>query len=455
MRTIQTTLLLGCLFASTAFVASTQGALESPRLLALDQALSRSDGTALGEFWAAVARDGAPLVETVSEDGRYTLVTFVWRGALDTRNVVVTEHLGQLGGTRLVDNQMSRLRETDVWYRSYWLPSDARTIYRLGPNDSLEPTGALAGEALRARTAAWQLDPLNPKQWTRPRDPYTGTGRGEIYSLLELPNAPDRPWIVERPDTPKGQVVLREWASTLLSNRRQIWVYTPPGYNTDGDPYALVLTTDGFGYVNAMGVTTILDNLIAAGRIPPTVAVFVGNSPGAARRELACHDPFIDFLTTEIMPWVRSTYHVTRAPSNSVIAGFSLGGLTASCVALSHSNLFGNVLSQSGSYWWKPSGDDEGEWLTRRYASMPKLPLRFHLVIGTLEMGNNAGSTPRWVTGENIPYGPSMLVVNRHFRDVLTAKGYWVDYSEVGGAHNAVNGQSTFADGLIALLGPK
>jgi hypothetical protein len=44
--------------------------------------------------------------------------------------------------------------------------------------------------------------------------------------------------------------------------------------------------------------------------------------------------------------------------------------------------VFGNVLSQSGAYWWRPDADPEWEWLPRRYAERERLPVRFYLDVG-------------------------------------------------------------------------
>jgi enterochelin esterase-like enzyme len=109
---------------------------------------------------------------------------------------------------------------------------------------------------------------------------------------------------------------------------------------------------------------------------------------------------------------------------------------------LRHPELFGNVLSQSGAFWSRKDGDNSGyEWLTRQFAASPKLDLRFYLNVGVLE----DGPAP-----EN---GPTMIVVNRHMRDMLLGKGYTVTYLEVAGAHEPVSWRGTLADGLIALLG--
>jgi enterochelin esterase family protein len=124
----------------------------------------------------------------------------------------------------------------------------------------------------------------------------------------------------------------------------------------------------------------------------------------------------------------------------AVLAGSSLGGLAAACAALARPDLFGNVLSQSGSFTWRPAGEP-WEWVARQIEARPKLPVRFYLDIGLLE------TLPVEKTG------PSLLGSNRRLRDALWAKRYAVSYAEFAGGHGYANWQGTIADGLMALLG--
>ncbi len=155
-------------------------------------------------------------------------------------------------------------------------------------------------------------------------------------------------------------------------------------------------------------------------------------------------------MTQELPPWARQSYHLTTDPARTVVAGASLGGLAAALAALRHPEVFGNVLSQSGSFYWGPEtgpfywGPNDGvefEWLTRQFVTSPRLPLRFYLEVGLLERD------PRGVNG------PSMVLANRHFRDVLQAKGYAVHYAEFNGGHECLCWQGTLDDGLLFLMG--
>ena len=63
-----------------------------------------------------------------------------------------------------------------------------------------------------------------------------------------------------------------------------------------------------------MPVPAILDHLIATGKIPPLVVVFVYQT-AERNGELACSEPFSDFLAKELVPWVRKNYNVSPEPA--------------------------------------------------------------------------------------------------------------------------------------------
>ncbi len=277
---------------------------------------------------------------------------------------------------------MAVLPGSNVWYRTYRVRHDLRTTYQLAPNDPLTP---FDGEVnWEEREAAFQTDPLNPRRYVFPRDEALPGDQEYTLSIVELPGAPPQRWASQRPDVRAGQVEQHRVHSALLDNERRVWVYTPPGYSTAGAPYGLMLLFDGFAYLNVVPTPVTLDNLLADRQLPPLVAVLVDSLGPLRSQELPCYPPFAEFLARELVPWIRTRYHVTHDAAKTIVGGSSYGGLAAAYVALRHPDLFGNVLSQSGWYSW-PDREQEQSWLIPQYADRPRLPLRFYLDVGLLE----------------------------------------------------------------------
>jgi enterochelin esterase family protein len=403
----------------------------SPRLAALHDRLKSGDQNALDGFWKEISERGTPVVEPAAGSERDVLVTILWRGNEETRNVFVFQIPG-------IEKPMARMLDTDLWYKTFRLQKGGRFVYRLATNlpDPKEWVSIVRfGGAMRR-------DPLNPLQFAErgnELNPYEVT----LYSTAELPSAEPQLWNVVRPTVPSGRLQREKFTSKLLRNERPIWIYTPHGYAADKKPYGLLVLSDGGLYVNSAQVATTLDNLIAARQIPPLVAVMVDNPDRF--RELACSTAYADFLVQEIVPWARTNYHATDRPEQTIIGGASLGGLAAAFVGLKHPEVFGNVLSQSGSFPWKPDEEKDWEWLTHQFAASPRLPLRFSFEAGLME--NTGGGPP----GRPIP--PPLLTANRHLRDTLQSKGYPIHYTEFNGNHTMFTWRGTLGSHLIALVG--
>lgn len=429
---------------------STVPLILSPRLRSLVSDFEKTGPATLDRFWYEIAENGTPLIEPIAGETRFLYVTFLWKGTTETRNVVVlTLGNNQLGSPGYFAHaQLAHLPNTNVWYRTYRLRNDARFSYRMAENDSLQVLTDFNLDPQRA--AAFKPDPLNSRHYTNVF--------GE-NSVVELPNAPAQPWTERLPGVPEGKLESFPLHSGILNNDRKIWVYTPAGFTTKKKYDLLVRLGDEF---TDLPIPTILNNLIGKGKIPPTVAVFIGNAEDARIKEYWYDDQFAEFVARELMPWVRARYRVTTDPRRTIVAGSSLGGGTAIFLAMLHPELFGNVVAQSGGYMYPRHREDvarpaapgqlmpddfpENEWLAHELATRAKLPLRIYLEAGALEDVVWERSPPRYAY-------PSLLVAARHLRDVLLAKGYDLTYYEYNGAHEPMGRRGSFADALIALAG--
>ena len=104
---------------------------------------------------------------------------------------------------------------------------------------------------------------------------------------------------------------------------------------------------------------------------------------------------------------------------------------------LKHPGVFGDVISLSGSFWWKPEGEKDGEWLTGLVETTARVPIHLYLEVGLMESYS------------------VQVAANRHMRDVLTDKGYRVGYAEYDGGHAFLNWSEGMVNGLRYLIGTK
>lgn len=420
--------------------------VESPRIQALKASVARGDVRSVNSFWKEVEKTGAPLIEPIPGDRENMAVTFLWRGKPDTHNVIVLWL--PYAGVAPDEYLMSPLGRTGVWYKTIKVDRRMRLAYTLAPNVGLLRPLSLGidQEAINMTAAAARPDPLNPRRWrVDPQSVDAPEYRGS--SILEMPDAPPQPWIVRQPGIPAGRVEKRRFKSTALKNEREIAVYLPPGYSPSARPYPLLVVFDEDAYLTLVPTPTILDNLISAQRIPPMVALLMGNAPGARERELFCNPEFFRALVAELLPWAHGLYNFTSDPRQTVVAGSSAGGLAAACAGLWNPETFGNVLAQSGAFHWTPPPDraladssSEPNWVARQFISSPRKALRFYLDAGSAEFNATGGAD-------------SILFCTRTLRDVLLAKGYEVHFQEFVGGHDYLSWRGTFADGLIALMG--
>ncbi|GII95156.1 alpha/beta hydrolase [Sinosporangium siamense] len=434
--------------------------LESPRLTRFLKAVENGEADAADALADELKASGGPLLDE-QEDGS-VLVTFVYIGQANT------VHLNSQA-TADVDGRgplMTRVPGTDVWYFSAPI-SDRRlsVTYHFQLDDRIAEMSAVemmqlfreppkVEAMMREAVLHSRPDPFNPDESIHKiEDLFEEEERCLLRtSVLSLPDVDRATWFGP-PRLPGATLHTHTLRSEILGNERKVVVYLPPVPLPESGDHPVVVVQDGDGFLSD-GFEHIFTNLIADGEVPPFVGVFIYNPTVMSRmEEMSCQPQYAAFCADELMPWLREKYGVTADPARTVVAGCSYGGLASVWLGYSRSDVFGRVLSMSGSLWWGKVGffdneggplefgrDDEPQWLNRQFASAPRKPVRFWIDAGTLE------TNP-------LEDGVSLLSANRNLRSVLEAKGYEVRYHEFSGGHDNAGWRRSLPLGLRYLLG--
>jgi enterochelin esterase family protein len=435
-------------------------ALVSPILQKVSASVSQGDTLALKEFWQKIKEKGSPLFENIpgNEESDEVFCTFLYKPEGDIQVTRVFLSISYFFPWRNLKNWMMDsldLGEERFWYKTIKVRPDIRTEYRFALNESIKSLEETFKGDYVSRSKQWKLDPYNKEMFIFPKDSEDPKSIEYSVSVLVGPKALPQPYVQQRKNIPTGLLKEIRLSSKVLGSTKRVYVYTPPNYNDNSGPYAFLFVFDGVTYTHTINTPAILDHLIYDRKIPPMVAVFVDDQAGEDSRveDLSPNEKYPQFLSNELIPWARKHYAITHDSKNSFIAGSSHGGLAATWNAFKNPELFGNVISQSGSFFWYPELEEvrsgktsltdriEPGWLIRQFQESKRLPLRFYLDVGLLEnievsfIKNN-----------------SNLSMNRKMRDTLQAKGYSFKYIEFNGGHEYLWWQETLADGLIELV---
>lgn len=275
-----------------------------------------------------------------------TTAVFIYRG--NASSVTIP---GDANNWNAASFPMWSVPGTNFWYYLKHFESDARLDYKFVLNGG-----------------TWILDPLNPR---------TVTGGLGPNSELRMPRYPDAPEIVFDSTIAHGSTHDTVFYSTNLGNSRTVRIYLPAGYGSSTDSMPMILFHDGLDYSTLGSAVTVLDNLIAAHLIEPTIAVFVPSVNRTDEYSGSQLTGFMNFITQELLPVIDATYRTRRAPSSRAVLGASLGGNISLCLGYFYPGVFGNVAAQS------PYIDSS---LGVAYQKSPVLTLKLYVDIGTYDI---------------------------------------------------------------------
>ena len=336
------------------------------------------------------AREGTPIVA----DGT---ATFVWQGAEAPQ--LVGDFSGWERGKPVTLTQAG----PEVWTHSLELPGDAYIEY-----------------------AYWQdgervADPLNPQ--TLP------DGIGHTHHFFWMPAASPTRLTRSQRHVPRGTVTRHtlEHSFLLAGGKRTVLLYQPPVT----DPCPLLVVLDGQDYRPRGRLVQIVDNLIAQDRIRPLALAMIYHAGQARGVEYSCSEAHLSALLRLLLPLAQSELQLldlAERPGAYGIMGASMGGLMPLFAGLRHPQVFGQVLSQSGSFVM--GDEDTVVWDLVRQG--PVRPLKVWMDVGRFE----------W-----------LLQTNQRMYDLLAARGYEVTYREFNGGHNYTSWRNDLWRGLEALYG--
>ena len=391
----------------------------SPTIIKLQGLDSDSLSQEVSKLWIKIKSEGSPLIEKDSLYDDYLYMTLIYQDSTENKDIRF-EVFGIYDEYRFGDMKMHRLKDTDLCYRCYMIPNDICFSYRF------QVTDTLTGKSF------YDIDKYNED-----RNP-TGVRRNYSYSVLDL-RQNELDWNKKRYENTGSNVDTIVFDSKIMNNSRDIYVYLPFGFNQQQkSKYPVIYLFDSFLYLNRIEVPNILDNLIKEGKIKPMLAVLIDNPDGKRNIEMPLNFNFKQFVVDELVPFIRKKYDTSLNPTENIIGGISYGGECAAFVAFYHSDIFGKVLSQSGSFWRDLELTDNygneirNDWLINKFLVEENKDLKLFLDWGLQE---------NWC-----------LQSGRRLTRVLDKKGYNYKVMEFNGWHDWSNSRKTFPVGLLYLL---
>lgn len=236
-----------------------------------------------------------------------------------------------------------------------------------------------------------------------------------------------------RAGVPAGRTteVLHDASRLYPGTSRRVWIHVPQACDP-GEPASVVFFLDGWWYLDPDGEVRggiVLDNLVHAGAIPPTVGVFV--DPGVVIGEVDPqrrknrnreYDAFDDtnarFLLEEIAPLVTATAPLADNPGRWAICGGSSGGNGALTAAWHRPDRFGCVIASLSSFAQIPGGNPYPGLIAR---TAPK-PLRIFMQAARHDLGHGQ-PTANWYV-ENLRVSAALDEAGYRHRLVLGDGGH-------------------------------
>jgi enterochelin esterase-like enzyme len=255
-------------------------------------------------------------------------------------------------------------------------------------------------------------------------DPASETfyGMGRMASGIEIPFAGGSYYALR--DVPHGELRIRKYFSKVTGSWRQLYIYTPPGYDANTNekyPVLYILHGGGedeTGWAMQGKTDVIMDNLIASKKAKPMLIVMPDANMGGAAFDESVLKKFESELKDVIIPLVEKSYRAETGANQRALAGLSMGGIHTLYTGIKNTDLFSYL------------GVFSSGWIQSRQSSIAEAQYNF---MQTNKATINSNLKALWISmggKEDIAYKNCQLMLAK--LDELNIKH---TYSEYPGGH--------------------
>ncbi|MFN7118019.1 MAG: alpha/beta hydrolase-fold protein [Saprospiraceae bacterium] len=180
-------------------------------------------------------------------------------------------------------------------------------------------------------------------------DPASETfyGMGRMASGIEIPYKDGDYYALK--NVPHGDIRIKRYFSRASNSWREMYVYTPPGYDMSNEKYPVLYLLHGGGedqrgWATQGKTDLILDNLIAEKKAKPMIIVMLDGNMGGGGGVAGFNENVLRAFENELkqgaMPFVESNFRVETDAKNRALAGLSMGGLQTLYAGIKNTDQF-------------------------------------------------------------------------------------------------------------------
>lgn len=214
-----------------------------------------------------------------------------------------------------------------------------------------------------------------------PNNTFTGTSNQPGYSNVIVHG--NGPAYFDAKNVPHGNITRHIYHSDVLDGEREMYVYTPPGYDPK-KKYPVLYLMGGSGEL-ASGwmfdgrANFIADNLLSEGKIVPMIIAMPNNQVIHRSDPKHLEKTYVLFekeLRKHIVPYIDKAYSTIQDRKSRAISGLSMGGRHTQAVGF-------NALDLFSSFGILSAGDLDPEKLNPAFFNDPKVKEKVdYLLVG-------------------------------------------------------------------------